>query len=187
MSSPTTTNSTKQVIDRAKSLARDLRAKFYEHTQGLRHPIALNTEKFARCVSEEFGIKIEARLSSELGNHLRGLLLRESKTESIILIADSNNECWRRFVFVKEICHLFLDDEEDYCVEAEDLAIALLSDEDSDSPQYASELAAAYAAIEGKTPYQIAFQLKTPRKYVEFRMREWGITIRPESDPEKKG
>jgi len=188
-------------IDKAKQLARELRATFYENCYGLRQPIAINTEKFAKYVSEKYGIDITSRFSSELGAHLKGLLIRESKHKAIILIADSNNECWRRFVFVKEICHLFLDGEADYSIDAENIATALLSEPGAAPEQYDSELAAAYAALEimipdhlkewmaheanvlKQTPFQVAFKLKVPRRYVEYRMREWGeIDIHPDEE-----
>ena len=61
-------------------------------------------------------IKIVQRLSGELGKHLKGLLYRQDERSAVILIAESNNECWRRFVFIKEICHLFLDEREIFTV-----------------------------------------------------------------------
>lgn len=186
-------------IEQAKELARDLRAKLYQHLYGSRLPVALNTDKFARYVGAETGVQIEKALSSELGEHLLGMLYRKSNSEAVVLISDKNNECWRRFVFVKEIAHFFLDDEARYSNDAESIAIALLSDSGVAKLQYESEIAATVAAIEimipdhlnewvaheanvkQKTPFQIAFGLKAPRKYVEYRMREWGgIQIHPE-------
>lgn len=178
----------------ALNLARELRAKFYLHCFGGSQPTVLNTTKFAKYIGEEYGVKITSEVSVELGTHLRGMLLRKPG-EATILIADSNNECWRRFVYVKEICHIFIDDEHEFTEDAERLAIDLVREGGEDhqpSLAYRSELIAAYAAIdimipphlkhwmahkanvEGQTPYQIAFALKVPKKYVEYRIREWG-------------
>lgn len=185
----------------ALNLARELRAKFYPHCFGNRQPTVLNTTKFAKYIGEEYGVKITAVLSAELGTHLRGMLLRKP-SEATILVADSNNECWRRFVYVKEICHIFIDDEDEFTEDAEGLAIDLVhegGENHQPSLAYRSELIATYAAIdimipphleqwmahkanvEGQTPYQIAFALKVPKKYVEHRIRAWdGIKLNSE-------
>ena len=178
-------------------LAREMRAVFYraDENVGLRRPLAINTQKFANAIGKHLGYEIESRTTAELGEHILAMLLRkEEPKKAIVLIADSNNECWRRFVYIKEICHLFIDEARPDKADVESVVLALL-ERDEESELYESELLAAFAAIEimipedlqntiahwanveHETAYQIAFKLKAPKKFVEMRMREWSIEI----------
>lgn len=180
-------------------MARNLRAIYVDgnRTAPL---VPLNTEKFAQLISEHYNITIHSQTCQELGTHCKGLLARRKDNTAIILIAENNNECWRRFVYIKELCHLFLAERDISCNDAPALAEELLDQgQDERRELFSSEAAAAFAAIEimipdsihdkiahmsnveGKTPYQIAYFLKTPKKHVEMRMREWGIPINSET------
>lgn len=173
-----------------------MRAKFLAEQNYGRLPIAINTVKFAKTVANETGYEISSVVVPMSQEGLRGLLLRKLDKKAIILINSSNNECWTRFVFMKELTHLFLDAEEDFITDAERLADGLVNRE-LDINVYALDNKGVRAAVEimipeelrtpiahmvnveKKTSFAIAFLLKIPKKYVEFRLREWDLQIIP--------
>lgn len=62
--------------------------------------------------AEEYGVSIRFGLVPELsGNLLRGMYVREGEQVSVY-IDEALPESWRRYVAVKELCHLILGDEE---------------------------------------------------------------------------
>lgn len=188
---------------KASEIAREMRAIYFTDCQGSNQPLRLNTDKFAASIGRHLGYKITSCTTNALGVHLLAMLLREeNEKKATVLIADSNNGCWRRLTYIKEICHLYIDEARSGCAEAESVARALLERGD-DSGYYQSEVLAAFTAIEimipdhlkgwmaheanvkKRTPYQIAFWLKVPRKFVESKLFEWKITINSDdpSDP----
>jgi len=172
--------------------ARDMRALFMQEHYGAKIPWAVNVQKFGRVVSEKTGWQVVSRVLP-IPDSLRGALIRMPDHQALILINDKNNECWKRFTFLKEVSHLFLEDEGQFITDTEQLASSLV-DMEMDSDGYSlREAAGILAAIEigipeaiksaifhainvdGLTPYQIAYRLKMPQKYVEYRLRQWGI------------
>lgn len=186
-----------ELKEKASEIAREMRAIYFENCEGNRQPLHLNTKKFANSIGNHLDYEIISCTTNALGEHLLAMLLREEHANSkkaTILIADKNNECWSRLTHIKEVCHLYIDEARIDHAEAEKVAVALLERGDK-SGYYDSEVLAAFTAIEimipehlrtwmthevnveMKTPYQIAYTLKVPRKFVESKMREWGITI----------
>lgn len=184
-----------EIKNKSSEIARSMRAIYYENCEGIKQPIAINTQKLANSIGENLGYTITSHTTTALGEHVLAMIYRiENKNEAVVLVADSSNECWKRFTYIKEVCQLFIDDKRDNPAEATEIVETLLN-QDIDGKYYQSEVLAAFTAInimipdyletwmkhqvnvERKTSFQVAAQLKAPRKYVEFRMREWEINI----------
>ncbi len=123
-------------------------------------------------------------LVNQLGNH-------------IVVVARNNNQCWERFVVVKEMMHLF-DTEEQKAKDADTFS-RLLSEFSAPmspaTPQFNAEIDSFWQALavlcpqksraefrkellaETTDPYEIALKLKIPESYVhrlfEARFDEW--------------
>jgi hypothetical protein len=101
-----------------KRIEKQARATFaYYHTHILNNqkPKALNTEKFANFIAQQTKYNL-TMVVVPMGEVLRGIIVRNfdaTPKEALILVSDSNNECWSRFTIVKEVCHLFLEHEKD--------------------------------------------------------------------------
>ena len=176
--------------------ALEIRDAYLESTQGL-EKLPIHDGKLKNIIQERTGWTITDRIVPGL-THIRGMLARRpANKEALVLIADSdvNNECWRRFTFIKEISHLFLEDtEESYCNDALKLASTLVETEiETDRSLFMKEAIGVVAAIElliptghkdhiqhlvtkGFSNYQIASKYKVPERYIEYRLNKWGIT-----------
>jgi len=71
----------------------------------------LNTEDFSKFIAESNKLSLKIEYGGSMPA-LRGLiLLNNDKSNSLVLLSDENNNCWKRFTLVKEICHIFLEHE----------------------------------------------------------------------------
>lgn len=185
---------TKQEVE---EIARNMRAIFLEGSiiSG-RMPVILNTEKFGRLISEKLEIKIEDFIVSdpEMGKHLRGLCLKKENGDAVVLISGENNPCWHRFVFIKEVCHVYMTDMQ--CGDPEELFDSIVCGDRSNG-LYDSECNAVAVATAIFLPEdnkanimhlynvvhancddkenKIASHYQIPEKYVNRRLREWGV------------
>lgn len=73
----------------------------------------LSIEDLQHCVSEMYSLKIEKREVAFEGVHLRGLIERY-KDRARILIRSAQPDDWMRFTAAKELCHLVIDEPEDW-------------------------------------------------------------------------
>lgn len=184
----------KEVIEKARAM----RAEFYlkdESITGARMPLKFSTEKFSRFIEKERGISIDrVFLPPEEMDHLLGLYAKQRNGDVFILVSEENNECWRRFVFMKELCHVFLDEED--CKDVDGLAQALIyKGMRIDNENYAKEVSGVIAAIELLIPEHLqayfgheiyvkktdsktlASRLKVPQKFMDWRLQNWGMPI----------
>jgi hypothetical protein len=186
-------------MDQVVNLAREMRAKYLGSLIGNVEPLPINTVKLANFISSETGIEIESCIVPDL-NELRGLLIRRSPKNALVLIADSptNNPCWQRFTFIKEVSHLFVETPDSFSSDAWEQARVLVDREymrsSGDNQQrFAYEICGVVAAIElliphemkgriahmrnveGKSNWAVASYFKVPEKFIEFRLREWGL------------
>ena len=182
-------------MDTVVSQARQMRVKFLEQCE-YKIPLRINVGKFARVVSEQTGIEITSVELPDMGS-LRGMLYRPSEKKAVVLISNSepNNECWKRFTFIKEISHLFLEDKNNFNKDAYLQAICLVDDDMRDSPHFQHELNGIISAIEIMIPdtmlgtiehlarvkkldaYSIAEMFMVPLKFLEYKMRKNDIPI----------
>ena len=183
-------------MDEVIKKAREMRAKFcMQASGGIRNPVRLNTAKFSKFVSEDLGINItEQFLPEDEMPDLLGLYAKDNKGDVIILISEGNNHCWRRFVFIKELCLAFL--EETPCTDVEGLASSLIyKDIKQQNGNYAREVSGVIAAIEILIPEQLqgylahetnvkrvdsttlAERLMVPQRFLDFRLRTWGLPV----------
>lgn len=182
--------------------ARTMRAKFLGENYGGRVPVAISTDKFARFIGKETGYTIESVIVPDMVD-LRGMLLRYSAKKAVILISDHNNECWRRFTYIKELSHLFLEkNPDDFNADALEQAKALvdivqgLNDPPEEQKKlYISEITGIIAAMEimipeellgyiahlsnvdKMRPYAIAAKFKVPQKFIEHQMDKNNIPL----------
>lgn len=175
--------------------ARAMRAKFCEAYSYGNKPLAVNTLKFQKVVEKETGYTIDSNSVPNMGE-LRGMLIRYPDKRALILISEENNECWKRFTFMKEISHLFLETESDcFNTDAFEQAKVLVDRGFGNEDLYRAEVIGAIAALEimlpieskpdiahrvrvnKDTPHTIAFLYKVPQKFVEYRLRQWSLPI----------
>lgn len=195
--------------NKIKSAAQSMRLEYLNECSGAGVPVALNTNKFIRVVSEKLNITIETKVvSGSKIPDLLGLMYlsrpQNGSPKATILISDHNNECWKRFIAIKEVSHLFIDQKQTAdmsklarsLVESSFMSLSNMSDEQRTF--FEREVSGVIAAIEilipdsleqwAKHAYhvsklstrQIACQLKVPQKYVDHRLVEWGIIQPPE-------
>jgi len=182
--------------------ARAMRTKYLESCTGSRQPVAINTEKFAKVVEKETGYSVESIIINDM-EHLRGMIVRFPEKKAIVFVSDHNNDCWRRFTFIKEISHLFIETTpECFNSDAYEQAKALVDqyqtqDDVSDESRklLRAEVIGLVAAmeimipnelipyiahlsnVEKMLPYAIASRLRAPQKFLEFKMRQHDIAI----------
>ncbi len=176
----------------AEQQAKEIRAKYLESCGFLKEPIPINASKLANFISEFTGIKIEQVVIPDL-NHLRGMIVRYKDNTAKVFLSDQNNNCWKRFTFIKEVSHLFLEtDPSKFNSDALKKASSLVDEaaRSSNPELYQLEVSAIVAAMEllipsslknnilhlhnvkKLSPYQIADRFKVPQKYVEYRLKQ---------------
>lgn len=73
----------------------------------------LSVEDLQWCISDMYSVKIEKREVAYEGEHLRGLVERYNDRARILVRAGQGEE-WMRFTTTKELCHIAIDEEEDW-------------------------------------------------------------------------
>lgn len=112
----------------------------------------LSIEDLQRCVSEMYSLKIEKREVAFEGIHLRGLIERY-QDRARILVRSAQPDDWMRFTATKELCHIVIDEPEDWSPlghkTIQSLVIEERMDQDEDEiTQKARKLADARAQSE---------------------------------------
>lgn len=128
----------------------------------------------------------------------------DAENSAIILTSSANNQCWARFTVIKEACHLYSEDTTELAENSDVYTTARVlvdlpcveSSCAGDKERFAREIIGIIAAIEifmperikewmarevnveKNTPYQIAKKLMIPERFVEYRLREWGLIER---------
>lgn len=115
--------------------------------------LKLSVEDLQWSVVDMYGLHIEKFEVSFDGEHLRGMVERYSGGKVIIYIRDDQSEDWKRFVSTKELCHVVIDEEEDWSSAGtktiEDLVYeASIQSTELATPQAQSEQFAMIAALE---------------------------------------
>jgi Predicted Zn peptidase len=94
-------------------LARRVNHYYWVHTTGDDDPGATSVENIQKIVSRMSGMHIRKRVVDFEGSTLRG---NEERFDNKVMIhvRASLSTPWRRFTVVKELCHVLLDDAEDF-------------------------------------------------------------------------
>lgn len=170
--------------------------ELYEYCQSLQIPISRKDiqPKTLAITNANKVSAVKSTLDTEI---VRGYFLSASNTEvrlvqqfgcNIIVVARSLNYCWERFVFTKELMHLFdLDDEK--TSNSDELETLLSNFEIPDtngSKQFKSDIKGLWMALACLCPeaerlkfkdsiekghidyYGVALQIKIPEKYVKY-------------------
>jgi hypothetical protein len=88
----------------------------------------LSIEDLQWSVSEMYDIKIEKREVLFEGDHVRGLVERYADRARILVRAGQGEE-WMRFTAAKELCHLAIDEKEDWSPRGHETIQSLLIEE----------------------------------------------------------
>jgi hypothetical protein len=112
----------------------------------------LSVEDLQWCISDMYQIKIEKREVLFEGEYLRGLVERYKDRARILLRAGQGEE-WMRFTATKELCHLAIDEKEDWSPRGHETLQSLLIEErldlhEDDATQKARKLADSRAQSE---------------------------------------
>ncbi|MBB3944666.1 Zn-dependent peptidase ImmA (M78 family) [Rhizobium skierniewicense] len=118
----------------------------------------ISVEDLYSVVSTMYEIKITKKGVTFEGNFLRGLMERYAK-EVIIRVRMNQTDDWLRFTAVKELCHVIIDEREDWSVDGvrtiEDLLIEYFANiGDVAKGVSQSEMLAEIAALELLYPYE---------------------------------
>jgi Zn-dependent peptidase ImmA (M78 family) len=118
----------------------------------------LPVEEFERAISRMYGLSISKDQVPFEGSFLRGMMERYHD-KIVIYIKKNQEEDWKRFATVKELCHVMNDEEEDWSHEGHKTIKNLLAEHrianaNPAAPVVQSETFAEIAATELLYPYK---------------------------------
>jgi Zn-dependent peptidase ImmA (M78 family) len=118
----------------------------------------ISIEDLQWCVADMYGIKIFKQEVSFDGEYVRGMLERYKDRAFILVRADQSDD-WKRFVCIKELSHIVIDEQDDWSPKGTETIEALTYEAHIDSdelpaPNAQSEMLALIAAIELAYPYR---------------------------------
>jgi hypothetical protein len=82
------------------------------HVNGTSHRLSVDT--LTKSIADMYGLNIAMFEVLAAGRHVAGNVERYADNRAIILIKSEQSEQLRRFVAVKELCHLMIDEEDDW-------------------------------------------------------------------------
>ena len=82
------------------------------HINGSGHQLSVDT--LTASIADMYALKIELYEVFATGAYVAGNVERYADGRAVILINSEQSEAMRRFVAVKELCHLMLDEEDDW-------------------------------------------------------------------------
>ena len=120
--------------------------------------IRLHVEDLQKCICDMYGLTIEKKEVSFAGDFVRGMVERYADNRAIIYIRADQSADWKRFVATKELCHVLIDQPEDWSAVGTQTIEALVYEASIQSHQLApmaaqSEMMALVAAVELVYPY----------------------------------
>ncbi|MBR1198796.1 hypothetical protein JQ574_22630 [Bradyrhizobium sp. AUGA SZCCT0158] len=134
----------------------------------------LSVEDLQWCISDFYGVTIEKIEVDFEGDTLRGLIERYESSARILVRAGQGEE-WMRFTTVKELCHILIDEREDWSPAGHDTIDSMLLEDfldehETEETAKARKLAAASAQSE-KLAVIAATELMYPHEYREADVR----------------
>lgn len=149
------------IINRDKALAvfkkvRQVREEYQASTLAGDHP-RLSIEDIYRVVSQAYNMQIIKTQVVFEAQFLRGMIERYAD-RALIRVRQDQEDDWKRFAAVKELCHVFIDEQEDWSTEGvhtiDDLLVEYAIRNGHESHRVTqSEILAEIAAIEIMYPY----------------------------------
>jgi hypothetical protein len=152
----------------------------------------VSVEDIQWAIEEKYGLKITLELIDFPGVHIRGMMERYQSGQANVFVRKNQasdvvvNGYWHRFIAVKEMAHLAIDEKEDWSVDGAETIEDLIDEHEMDrgSPPrdgIQSEVLAEIAAIEllypweyrqndidsGKTPLELSNIHKVPLYVVQ--------------------
>lgn len=172
--------------------ARLVNEVYWNHTEadegGGRRVSVMNLWK---AVEKIVGLPIEKVDVAAGGTYLRGLTERYDD-RIVIYVSENQTEAWRRFTFVKELCHALCDGEEEHSADGIATLTELIKtiDLDGAAPPVVSETFAEIIALEllypiefrrgdkeaGKSASGLADEFGIPAKWVENALTDKYLT-----------
>lgn len=121
--------------------------------------IKVSVEDIQWAIEQKYGLKITKELIDFPGNYIRGMLERYQDGSAHVFIREKQDEdpkangYWHRFIAVKEMAHLAIDEKEDWSTDGAETLDELIKEHEIDrgSPPrdgIQSEVLAEIAAIE---------------------------------------
>jgi hypothetical protein len=99
----------------------------------------LSVEDLQWCISDMYNLKIEKKEVAFEGEYVRGLVERYESSARILVRAGQGEE-WMRFSAVKELCHLAIDEREDWSPRGHETIQCLLLEESLDNAAEQQEI-----------------------------------------------
>jgi Zn-dependent peptidase ImmA (M78 family) len=133
----------------------------------------LSVEDFQWCVCDMYGVTIEKFEIAFEGEFLRGLVERYESHARILIRAGQPDE-WMRFTAVKELCHIAIDQREDWSPRGHETIQSLLLEDQldqKDNGDDARELAAVTVQSE-RLAIIAATELMYPHEFRDQDLKE---------------
>lgn len=133
--------------------------------------IPVSIEDIRYAIEQKYGIEIKKEVVDFDAVHIRGMVERWKDGTAIVIVREKQdenpvqNEYWKRFIAVKEMCHVAIDEPEDWNPKATEVLSELITEYGHSKPN------PARADIQAEALAEIAaFELLYP---MEFRRRDF--------------
>lgn len=146
--------------------------------------IPVSLDDIVYVVKEKYEVSISVSYVDFEGEYLRGMLERSDKHVDIY-IRESQIESWQRFIIVKEIGHIVIDEPEDWAIDPVNTIDGVLlhsvlgsskdDEENNAPPEVQSERLATVAAAELLFPYELRAAARTQLQNGEISMRRLAL------------
>lgn len=100
--------------------------------------LKLSVEDLQWSIGDMYGISITKKEVSFDASHVRGMVERYANNTAIIYIRADQPDDWKRFVCTKELCHILIDEEEDWSAAGTTTIDALIYESNIQSTELAS-------------------------------------------------
>lgn len=134
----------------------------------------LSIEDLRWCISDMYDVKIEMREVAFEGEYLRGLVERYEGRARILIRAGQGEE-WMRFTAAKELCHIAIDEKEDWSPRGhETIENLLLEDQldNQDADKHKARKMAHATAQSEKLAVIAAIELMYPHEFREDDLKK---------------
>lgn len=133
----------------------------------------LSVEDLQWCISDMYGVEITKHEVAFEGEFLRGLVERYDSHARILIRAGQPDE-WMRFTAVKELCHIAVDQREDWSAKGHETIQSLLLEDQLDQQENGdTQRALAAVTVQSERLAIIAAtELMYPHQYRDIDLKE---------------